>query len=141
VTDGPHPSRGDGIGRTLTVIYDGACPVCRLTIRALRILDWRQRLAFTPLQQFLPRSSGDPSRRELMRALHVRDGRGRWNRGGDAALQVASVVPILVPLSLVGRLPGLQGPVEAAYRLVADHRQAISRLLDAVVDPLRRGGR
>jgi len=76
-----------------------------------------------------------------MRALHVRDGRGRWNRGGDAALQVASVVPILVPLSLVGRLPGLQGPVEAAYRLVADHRQAISRLLDAVVDPLRRGGR
>ena len=141
MTDGPHPSRRDGIGRTLTVVYDGACPVCRLTIRALRILDWRRRLEFTPLQQFRPRSTGDPSRRELMRALHVRDGGGRWRRGGDAALRVASVVPILVPLSLVGRLPGMQGPVEAAYRLVADHRQAISRLLDAVVDPLRRGRR
>jgi len=76
-----------------------------------------------------------------MRALHVRDGRGRWSRGGDAALRVGRAVPILAPLSLVGRLPGLQGPVEAAYRLVADHRQAISRLLDAVVDPLRHGGR
>ena len=129
------------MGRTLTVVYDGACPVCRLTIRALRILDWRQRLEFTPLQQFEPRSTGDPSRGELMRALHVRDADGPWRRGGDAALRVASVVPIFVPLSLVGRLPGLQGPVEAAYRLVADHRQAISRLLDAVVDPLRHGRR
>ena len=85
MTDGPHPSRSDGIGRTVTVVYDGDCPVCRLTIRALRILDWRQRLEFTPLQQFQPRSPGDPNRRELMRALHVRDGGGAWRRGGDAA--------------------------------------------------------
>jgi predicted DCC family thiol-disulfide oxidoreductase YuxK len=129
VTAGPHRSRGDAIGRRLTVIYDGSCPVCRLTVRALRILDWREYLAFTPLQRFQPRSSGDPSRRELIRALQVRDVQGRWYRGGDACLRIAGVVPILVPLSLVGRLPGMHGPVEAAYRLVADHRHAIGRLL------------
>ena len=129
MTAGPHRSRGDAIGRPLTVIYDGDCPVCRLMIRALLILDWRESLAFTPLQQFEPRSQDDPSRRELIRALHVRDVKGRWYRGGDAALRIAAAVPILVPLSLVGRLPGLQGPVEAAYRLVADNRHAIGRLL------------
>ena len=129
MTAGPHRSRRDAIGRALTVIYDGNCPVCRLTIRALRILDWRECLAFTPLQQFRPRSSGDPSRRELIRALHVRDSHGRWHRGGYAALRIAGVIPILVPLSLVGRLPGLDGPVESAYRLVADNRHAIGRLL------------
>jgi predicted DCC family thiol-disulfide oxidoreductase YuxK len=111
------------------VIYDGDCPVCRLTIRALRILDWRACLEFRPLQQFRPRSPDDPSRRELIRALHVRDSHGRWHHGGDAALWIAGVVPVLVPLSLVGRLPGLHGPVESAYRLVADHRHAIGRLL------------
>jgi predicted DCC family thiol-disulfide oxidoreductase YuxK len=129
VTAGPHPSRRDGIGRPLKVIYDGGCPVCRLTIRALRILDWRRRLEFTPLQRFRPRTSADPARRDLIRALHVRDGQGRWHRGGDAALRIAGVVPILVPLSLLGRLPGLHGPVESAYRLVADNRHAIGRLL------------
>jgi predicted DCC family thiol-disulfide oxidoreductase YuxK len=102
--------------------------VCRLTVRALQILDWRGSLDFAPLQRFQPRSSGDPDRRELIRALHVRDVEGRWYRGGDACLRIAGVVPILVPLSLVGRLPGLHGPVEAAYRLVADHRHAIGRL-------------
>jgi predicted DCC family thiol-disulfide oxidoreductase YuxK len=129
VTAGPHRPRRDAIGRPLTVIYDDDCPVCRLTIRALRILDWRRRLEFTALQRFQPQSPGDPSRRELIRALHVRDGHGRWHSGGDAALRIAGVVPALVPLSLVGRLPGLHGTVEAAYRLVADNRHAIGRLL------------
>jgi predicted DCC family thiol-disulfide oxidoreductase YuxK len=117
VTDGPPPSRRDPGARPVTVVYDGECPVCRLTIRALRILDWRRRLGFTALQGF------------QARALHVRDDRGRWHSGGDAALHIAGAVPVLVPLSLIGRLPGLDGPVEAAYRLVADHRHAIGRML------------
>ena len=129
MTAGPHRSRRDSVGRPLSVIYDGSCPVCRLTVRALRILDWRDRLEFTPLQRFQPHSSGDPSRRELNRALHVRDMGGRWHRGGEAALRIAGAIPILVPLSIVGRLPGLDRPVEAAYRLVADNRHAIGRLL------------
>jgi predicted DCC family thiol-disulfide oxidoreductase YuxK len=100
-------------------------------VRALRRLDWRRRLAFAPLQRFVASAPGDPSRRQLLRALHVRDADGRWRRGGDASLRVASVIPVLVPLSLVGRLPGMGRPVEVAYRLVARNRRTISRLLDA----------
>jgi predicted DCC family thiol-disulfide oxidoreductase YuxK len=101
-------------------------------VRALRRLDWRRRLVFAPLQRFVASAPGDPSRRQLLRALHVRDADGRWRRGGDASLAVAGVIPVLAPLSLVGRLPGMGGPVEVAYGLVAGNRRAISRWLDAV---------
>lgn len=113
----------------LTVLYDAECGVCRLTVRALRQLDWRARLRITPLQRFEASAPDDPTRRRLLWALHVRDGDGRWNRGGEAMLRIASVIPVLVPLAIVGRLPGMSGPVEAAYRLVADNRHVISRLL------------
>lgn len=113
----------------LTVLYDAECGVCRLTVRALRTLDWRGRLAFMPLQRFTGSAPGDPTRRRLLWALHVRDGRGRWYRAGDAMLRIASELPVLVPLSIIGRLPGMSRPVEVAYRLVADNRHVISRLL------------
>jgi predicted DCC family thiol-disulfide oxidoreductase YuxK len=100
-------------------------------------LDWRRRLAFAPLQRFVASAPGDPSRRQLLRALHVRDADGRWRRGGDASLRVAGAIPVLVPLSLIGRLPGMGGPVEAAYRLVANNRWMISRLLDAAARLVR----
>ena len=103
--------------------------MCRLTVRALRTLDWRRRLAFVPLQRFTRSAPGDPTRRRLLWALHVRDGRGRWYRAGDAMIRIASELPVLVPLSIVGGLPGMSGPVERAYRLVADHRHLISRVL------------
>ena len=113
----------------LTVLYDAECGVCRLTVRALRMLDWRRRLAFMPLQRFTGSAPGDPTRRRLLWALHVRDGRGRWYRAGDAMLRIASELPVLVPLSITGRLPGMSGPVEHAYHLVADNRHIISRVL------------
>lgn len=112
----------------LIVLYDADCGVCRLTVRALRMLDWRRRLAFMPLQRFTG-SPGDPTRRRLLWALHVRDGRGRWYRAGDAMLRIAAELPVLVPPSIIGRLPGMSRPVEVAYRLVADNRHVISRVL------------
>jgi predicted DCC family thiol-disulfide oxidoreductase YuxK len=113
----------------LTVLYDADCGVCRLTVRALRTLDWRRRLAFMPLQRFTGTAPGDPTRRRLLWALHVRDGRGRWYRAGDAMVRIASELPVLVPLSIIGWVPGMSRLVEWAYRLVADHRHLISRVL------------
>jgi predicted DCC family thiol-disulfide oxidoreductase YuxK len=119
------------------VLYDAECGVCRLTVRALRTLDWRRRLAFTPLQRFKATDPGDPTRRRLLWALHVRDDRGQWQRGGDAMLRIASVIPVLMPLAVLGRLPGMSGPVETAYRLVADNRHPISRILGRAVRVIR----
>jgi predicted DCC family thiol-disulfide oxidoreductase YuxK len=71
-------------------------------------------------------AAGDPTPDALKAALHVRDERGAWHAGGDATIEIARVVPALAPLAVVGRLPGMGFVAEAAYRLVARNRHAIS---------------
>ena len=114
---------------TLTVLYDAECPVCRLTMRALKRLDWRKRLEVVPLQRFIRSAHGDPTSRELRAVLHVRDAGGGWERGGRAAMRIASVLPLLAPLAVVGHAPGMPGVVDKAYGLVARNRRLISRVL------------
>lgn len=113
----------------VTVLYDADCGVCRHTARTLLTLDLRHRLQFERLQDFVPTAVGEPARRELEAALHVRDERGEWHAGGDAALEIARVVPALAPLALVGRLPGMDRAADWAYDLVARNRHAIGRRL------------
>lgn len=114
---------------TILVLYDAECAICRLTMRALARLDWLGRLEAIPLQRFVASGPEDPTRRALRQALHVRDERGRWTRGGQAALRIARAVPIFAPLWLVGSLPGMHDPVELAYRLVAANRRRIGRAI------------
>jgi len=113
----------------LTVLYDSDCGVCRHTARTLQMLDSRRRLRFQSLQQFVPASPRDPTRAQLEERLHVRDDHGRWQAGGAAALTIASAVPVLVPVAIVGRLPGMGRVADAAYELAARNRPAISRWL------------
>ena len=112
----------------LSVLYDADCGVCRLTARALALLDWRGRLDIRPLQRFAG-PAGSPSRVALLTSLHARDERGRWFAGGDAALRIARSVPVLSPLWLAGRLPFGHRLADVAYRLVASHRHELSRAL------------
>ena len=123
---------------TLTILYDADCGVCRLTILALKRLDWLDRLRPAPLQAF---EDDHPTRDELAATLHVRDRSGRWARGGDAARRIAEAVPVLMPLGVAGHLPGMRRVMDAAYRSVANHRGAISRVLglETCVPGLRAG--
>ena len=68
-----------------------------------------------------------PPMAALSERLHVRDADGAWLAGGRAVTRLAAEIPPLAPLGLVGSLPGLQLAVEAAYRVVADHRGTIGR--------------
>lgn len=112
----------------LTVLFDADCGVCRLTAVALMRLDWWRRVDLVPLQSFV--AEPGPSHYELLEALHVRDAAGRWTRAGAAALLIASAIPILVPLAIVARLPTGAWLADRGYRLVANHRHVISRVLD-----------
>jgi predicted DCC family thiol-disulfide oxidoreductase YuxK len=122
-------SASPGPRAQLTVLYDADCGVCRHTARTLRALDARGRLRFTPLQAFVAASAADPDREALLARLHVRDARGRWYSGGRAARRIAEVIPALLPLALVARLPGAERVADAAYELVARNRHALSRWL------------
>jgi predicted DCC family thiol-disulfide oxidoreductase YuxK len=127
-------------GDRLTVLYDADCGVCTMTARMLHALDRGRRLDLSPLQGFTPEAPGDPVRADLAERLHVRDASGRWASGGGAVLRIMAAVPILAPLSMLGRLPGAGRAVDAGYRWVAAHRDGVGRRLGVDrcrIDPAR----
>jgi predicted DCC family thiol-disulfide oxidoreductase YuxK len=117
------------VAAQLTVFYDADCGVCTMTARILHIVDTARRLRLTPLQHLELLSPGDPDRHALLSRLHARDANGRWSAGGDAVREIAAAIPLLFPLSIAGRLPGLRHAVDAGYELIARNREPIGRWL------------
>ena len=104
----------------LTVLYDGACPLCRREIGLYRGLEPTQPLAFldisdpaaTPaadLPEGLPRS-------ELLARFHVRHADGRLESGARAFISLWDRLPYWRWLARFGRLPSIAGLMEIAYR-------------------------
>jgi predicted DCC family thiol-disulfide oxidoreductase YuxK len=119
----------------LTVLYDADCGWCSAVARRLRRLDRGSRLRFVPLQA--AERSPDAGvamlarRRDLAATLHVVDASGAWTSGGAAVLWILESLPPLRPLARLARLPIVGRLIEPAYRVVADHRGRLSRLLGA----------
>jgi predicted DCC family thiol-disulfide oxidoreductase YuxK len=114
----------------LLVLYDADCGICTRTARLLRRLDRRGALDLMPAQA-ADHIDGVPSLSERLRALQVRDARGRWLSAGAAGVRIAGAVPVLRPLAVLAGLPVLRRLVEPAYALVADNRHRISRWIGA----------
>ncbi len=111
----------------LTVLYDADCGICTHTARLLARLDSRRQLKLVPLQSAnLP---GQPSFDALTDALHAVDATGRWTVGAAATLEIARRLPVLRRFTPLARLPFAMAALDLGYRVVADHRQQLSRLL------------
>jgi predicted DCC family thiol-disulfide oxidoreductase YuxK len=115
----------------LTVLYDGACPLCRREIGVYQGLAPTQPLEFldisdpaaTPaadLPEGLPRS-------ELLARFHVRHADGRLESGARAFISLWDRLPYWRWLARLGRLPGIAGLMEIAYRGFLRVRPALQR--------------
>jgi predicted DCC family thiol-disulfide oxidoreductase YuxK len=113
--------------RWLTVLYDGDCGVCSETARALAKLDRRRALRLVPLQSALV--AGQPSLDQLLDSLHAVDEAGHWWVGADAMVEIARRIPLLRPITVFARFAPGHWAAEKLYRLIANHRQTISRVL------------
>lgn len=113
----------------MQVLYDADCGFCSRSAGLLGRLDRAGRLDLIPLQKPGGAVPGAPPMDRLLDRMHVRDGAGRWWRGGAAWLRIADAVPALRPLALFARLPFVRPFVEPVYGLVARNRHRISRLL------------
>lgn len=110
----------------LTVWYDGACPLCRREIAAMRRLDRRGAISFVDASESQPESC-PLSQEELLRRFHVReDGRILSGAAGFAAMWRA--IPLLAPLGHLARWPLFDRLFEAFYRLFLRLRPALQRL-------------
>jgi predicted DCC family thiol-disulfide oxidoreductase YuxK len=126
----------------LTVFYDASCRLCATEMDALRSRDVHGELAFVDCSRAdfddaAYRAEG-VDRDAMMTSLYVRDVLGDWHRGVDAfALLYATVgLPGMARIWSSRRLRPL---TTRLYRLLARHRQALSRLgLDRCAPLLRR---
>ena len=126
------PTRPDAgaEAQPLTVLYDGACPLCRREIAVYRGLQ--------PLRPDTPVCFADVSdtalpvppgttREQLLARFHVRAADGELLSGAQAFLALWATLPGWRWLALAGRLPGAAWTMERAYRLFLRARPVLQR--------------
>jgi predicted DCC family thiol-disulfide oxidoreductase YuxK len=130
--------------RTLIVLFDGGCPVCRRTVRTLRRLDWFEHLQFADATDEIVRHRVAPSLTldVAMRQMHVVDSSNRLYGGYAAQLQIGRRLPALWLTSVLGSLPGVKQIGSAVYRVIAANRRRQGVCSDELCSPqFRRGAR
>lgn len=111
----------------LTVLYDGACPLCRREIGLYRGLRPNTPLCFADVSdpaQPLPSGS---TRAQLLARFHVRGRDGRLLSGAQAFLALWAALPGWRWLAFAGRLPGAAWALERLYRLFLRGRPMLQR--------------
>jgi predicted DCC family thiol-disulfide oxidoreductase YuxK len=121
----------------LVVLFDGGCPVCRRTVRTLRRIDWLDRLRFADAtaEEIRHRIAPGLTEAEVMQQMYVVERGGRQFAGYDAQIRIAREVPLLWPLFLVGRLPGIRQIGAAVYRRIAARRRREGVCSDELCSP------
>ena len=109
----------------LTVLYDGACPLCRREIGLYRGLQSRAPLCFADVNDSaLPLPPGT-TRAQLLARFHVRQSDGHLLSGAQAFLALWAALPGWRWLARAGRLPGAAWALERLYRLFLRGRPAL----------------
>ena len=111
--------------RGWTLYYDGDCRLCARSVRWLSLLDFFGRIEWVPYQSL---ESPPPGLTwdDLCRAVYLVDGRGHRHEGFFAFRQLGLRLPLLIPLALALRLPGVSFLGFPAYRWVARNRGCAS---------------
>lgn len=106
--------------RPVTVLYDSDCGFCEQSIRRVRALDWFRRIRPRTILE-----SGElPVDQERLRhEMGAVDDAGVVTYGADAFDEVFVRTPLLWPLALLLRVPGVIFVARPVYRAVAKHRR------------------
>ena len=114
----------------LTALYDDNCVICQSTCASMRALDWRRRIEFVDLHESERWRGRYPELRvdDLMGEIHVLDENGELYSGFRAGRRLIREVPLLLPLWLLLRIPGMNIIGPRFYRFVARRRYRINKL-------------
>ena len=112
---------------TLTVLYDGACPLCRREIGLYRGLRSRTPLCFADVNDAALTLPPGTTREQLLARFHVRGSDGRLLSGAPAFLALWAALPGWRWAAWAGRLPGAVWAMERGYRFFLRGRPALQR--------------
>ncbi len=125
----PSATVPDKTSPALTVLYDGACPLCRREIGVYRGL---QPLRSAPVcfadvsDAAVPLPPGT-TREQLLARFHVQRQDGQLLSGARAFLALWSALPGWRWLALAGRLPGAAWLMERSYLFFLRFRPTLQR--------------
>ncbi len=114
----------------LTVLYDGACPLCRREIglyRGLKPLRPDAPVCFADVNDATSPLPPGTTRAQLLARFHVRSRDGRLLSGARAFLALWAELPGWRWLARLGRLPGVASLMEITYRLFLRGRPMLQR--------------
>jgi predicted DCC family thiol-disulfide oxidoreductase YuxK len=115
----------------LTILFDGACPLCRREIAVYRDLQPLQpdsTVSFVDISNAAVPLPAGTTREQLLARFHVQSPDGQLLSGAQAFLALWAALPGWRWLALIGRLPGASWVMERMYRLFLRWRPALQRL-------------
>ena len=111
---------------SLTVWYDGACPLCIREIALMRRLDKRRAIHFVDVA---PEDATCPiDRRLLLDRFHAQQANGPILDGAAAFAAMWRAIPMLRPLGLIARNAMVLALLERAYTAFLEIRPRLQRL-------------
>lgn len=114
----------------MTVMYDGACPLCRREIGLYQSLKPSEPVAWLDVSR--PESQNNPvEQAQYMSRFHVRQKDGVLLSGAAAFVALWLVMPGWRWLGKMGRLPGVTPLLELAYRGLLRLRPYLQRVMRA----------
>ncbi|NQW93955.1 MAG: demethoxyubiquinone hydroxylase family protein [Polaromonas sp.] len=122
---------------SLTVLYDGACPLCRREIgvyQGLQPVNASQTLAFADISRADTPLPPGGIRSDYLARFHVQRADGQVLSGAAAFVALWATLPGWRYLALVARLPGATPAMELAYRAflrIRPQMQGIAKAFEA----------
>jgi predicted DCC family thiol-disulfide oxidoreductase YuxK len=113
-------------GVSVTVWFDGACPLCTREIALMRRLDRRGRITFVDIAEGSD-TSCPIDRAQLLARFHAAEN-GVVHDGAAAFAAMWRAIPVLRPLGLAARSPLVLKVLEAAYVRFLKVRPRLQRL-------------
>lgn len=121
----PGPDASDA--PPLTVLYDGACPLCRREIGFYQRLSPTTPLCFADVSDAAQALPPGTTRDQLLARFHVRGPDGQLLSGAAAFLALWAVLPGWRWLARLGRVPGVPWLMERGYRGFLRFRPRLQR--------------
>lgn len=116
----------------LTVLYDGACGLCRAGVARVRSLDSRGRIELADLHQAeVAARFPQVDRQEALRAMQAVDSAGRIYSGVDAWARIGRALPGWGLISWLLLVPGFHWVAQHVYAWVARNRYRWNKQLCA----------
>ena len=127
----------DNACSALTVLYDGACPLCRREIavyQGLQPINAAQAVKFSDVSRADCVLPAGGVRSDYLARFHVQQAGGRVLSGAEAFVALWATLPGWRYLTLAARMPGVTPALELVYRAflrVRPQMQAVAKAFEA----------